>query len=245
MSLPRFFVDLPLVADNELALPADIAHHAVRVLRLQDGDALIMFNGRGGEYPAQLRVQGRQASVALGSLNPREAELPVPVTLVQGIASGDKMDWIIEKAVEMGASAVQPVAATRSVLRLSGDRLEKRMAHWRRVAIAACEQSGRNRIPEVAVPLTLPVYLANAPTDCLRLLCDPAADARLTDLIAQRDLSQGIALLVGPEGGWSKDELEAATRHGVDTARFGDRVLRTETAGTALIAALSARLGWV
>jgi 16S rRNA (uracil1498-N3)-methyltransferase len=251
MSLPRFFVDLPLAPTTRLPLPTDIAHHAFRVLRLRDGEDVILFNGQGGQVPARLEVEGKGGWAVLGDHDPREAELPGRITLVQGIASGDKMDWVIEKAVELGAFAIQPIAANRSVLRLTGDRLDKRLAHWRRIALAACEQSGRNRAPQVFAPLTPEQYfsstLADVATAPLRLICDPTAEDRLTILATQRagDLANGVELLIGPEGGWSPEEMALAARHGVRAVRFGDRVLRTETAGMAMIAALSAALGWI
>jgi 16S rRNA (uracil1498-N3)-methyltransferase len=259
MSLPRFFVDLPLAPNTRVPLPADIAHHAFRVLRLRDGEDVILFNGQGGQVPARLEAEGKGGWAALGDHDPREAELPGRITLVQGIASGDKMDWVIEKAVEVGAHAIQPIAANRSVLRLSGDRLDKRLVHWRRIAVAACEQSGRNRVPQVFAPLTPEQYFLSAypagpdgvsaaPSPApLRLICDPDAKDRLTILATQRagDLANGVELLIGPEGGWSPEEMDLAARHGVQPVRFGDRVLRTETAGIALVSALSATLGWI
>ncbi|NYE25899.1 16S rRNA (uracil(1498)-N(3))-methyltransferase [Pigmentiphaga litoralis] len=251
MSLPRFFVDLPLAPNTRVPLPADIAHHAFRVLRLRDGEDVILFNGQGGQVPARLEAEGKGGWAALGDHDPREAELPGRITLVQGIASGDKMDWVIEKAVEVGAHAIQPIAATRSVLRLSGDRLDKRLVHWRRITVAACEQSGRNRVPQVFAPLTAEQYFLSGSGDLssapLRLICDPDAKDRLTILATQRpgDLANGVELLIGPEGGWSPEEMALAARHGVQPVRFGDRVLRTETAGIALVSALSATLGWI
>lgn len=247
MSLPRFFIDLPLAPDTELPLPTDIAHHAVRVLRLCDGDELVVFNGLGGQFPARLVVEGKSATAQLGAFNAREAELPGRIVLAQAIPSGDKMDWVIEKAVEVGVAAIQPIAAVRCVLRLSGERLEKRLAHWRRVVVAACEQCGRNRVPEVYAPLTPEQFLAATPTGAtpLRLMCDPDAQIRLTELVPQRDLSAGLELLVGPEGGWSPEEMALAARYRVEAVQFGERVLRTETAGIALVSALSAKLGWI
>jgi 16S rRNA (uracil1498-N3)-methyltransferase len=249
MSPPRFHVDLPLAPHAELFLPDAVAHHAGRALRLRDGDPVVVFDGRGGEYPATLTFEGKHAVVKLADHDPREAELAGRITLVQGIASGDKMDWIIEKAVEMGVHAIVPIAAERSVLKLTGDRLEKRLAHWRRIAQAACEQSGRNRIPDVSAPTTLVQWLAgdaaNDPATTLRLLCHPAAAEALTSKVRAVTDLQELVLVVGPEGGWSEEELKRAGKGGVEAVSFGPRVLRTETAGTALIAASSAALGWI
>jgi len=247
MPLPRFHVDQPLRPASRLPLPEAIAHHALRVLRMRAGDGLVLFDGSGGEYAATLEIQGRNGYALLGAHDPREAELPGRITLAQAIPASDKMDWVVEKAVEVGVHAVQPIAAARSVLRLAGDRLDKRVQHWRRVAVAACEQSGRNRVPEVAAPITLEQWLAAAQAEgAARLLCDPDAGSRLTDWIAaQTPPPVDIALLVGPEGGWAPEEIALAIRHGVQPVRFGKRVLRTETAGTALIAAISAKLDWI
>jgi len=254
MSLPRFHVDLPLAPGAELFLPDAVAHHAGRALRLRDGDSVVLFDGRGGEYPAVLTFEGKHAVVKLAEHDPREAELAGRITLVQGIASGDKMDWIIEKAVETGVHAVVPIAAERSVLKLTGDRLEKRVAHWRRIAQAACEQCGRNRIPDVLAPMTLAQWLASdaghggaAKTgDTLaRLMCHPGAEQALTARVQAQAGLQDLVLVVGPEGGWSDEELKRARAGGVEAVSFGPRVLRSETAGTALIAASSTALGWL
>lgn len=243
MSLPRFFCETPLHAHTRLLLPDVLAHHAVRVLRLRAGDALVLFDGAGGEYPATLEIDGKAAFATLGEHNPREAELAGQITLVQGLPSGDKMDWVIEKAVELGAHRVIPISAQRSVLQLSGPRLEKRVAHWQRVAQAASEQCGRNRLLTVETPRRLEQYLAEAASD-LRLLCHPGAAHSLASALSAQPGLPAVTLLVGPEGGWSDEEYALACTHGVQAIRFGSRVLRTETAGLALVAATSAILAW-
>lgn len=246
MPLPRFFCDTPLSPGVRLTLPDALAHHAVRVLRLRDGEPVVLFNGQGGEYPATLGVDGKSAWAQLGDHDPREAELAGSITLVQGLPSGDKMDWVIEKAVELGASRVIPIAAQRSVLQLSGARLEKRVAHWTRIAQSAAEQCGRNRLMAVDAPMGLREWLEQPGTG-LRVLCHPDATATLADVLtasAEREPLQSLSLLVGPEGGWSEAELALAAQCGVQSVRFGPRVLRTETAGLALISAVTAMLGW-
>jgi len=245
MSIPRFFVPLPLQPGATLVLPETVAHHALRVLRLPVGSPIVLFNGEGGAWQATLAAQGKQALAELTAFDPRDTELPGRVTLVQGIATGDKMDWIVEKAVELGAHTVAPIAAQRSVLRLSGERLEKRIQHWQRVAQAACEQCGRNRLPVVRAPVTLAQWLADpANAEGLRLMCHPDASDTLAGALPARPTAAALTLLVGPEGGWSDEELELAGRHEVRRVRFGARVLRTETAGVALLAATGALLGW-
>lgn len=243
MSTPRFFCDLPLAAGARQALPEALAHHALRVLRLQVGASIVLFNGQGGEYPATLQTEGKAAFAQLAEYLPREVELSGRITLVQGLPAGDKMDWVVEKAVELGTHRVIPIAARRSVLQLSGARLEKRVQHWSRVAQSASEQCGRNRLMPVASPVTLATYLER-PASGLRLLCHPDATQNLAAALAAQADIQDLTLLIGPEGGWSEDERALALAHGVQMVRYGPRVLRTETAGLALIAASSALLGW-
>ncbi|MBR7983966.1 16S rRNA (uracil(1498)-N(3))-methyltransferase, partial [Burkholderia cenocepacia] len=176
-AVPRFFVDAALRADATLALPADVARH-VQVLRLQPGDVLALFDGTGGQYRARLvEVDKRSALVQVDTFEPAEAEPPYRVTLAQGIAGGDKMDWVIEKAVELGVAAVVPLSTARGVVKLSGERADKRVAHWRGVVRASCEQCGRNRVPDVAPVAGFNAWLdalPAAPADGeLRLLLSP------------------------------------------------------------------------
>lgn len=243
MSAPRFFCDAPLAAGTRIALPETLAHHALRVLRLKAGEPIALFNGQGGEYPAVLEIDGKAGFAQLGDFNPREAELAGRITLVQGLPTGDKMDWVVEKAVELGAARVSPIAAQRSVLQLSGARLDKRVAHWQRIAQSASEQCGRNRLMSVDAPQSLADWLAQ-PADGLRLLCHPDAADDLAGKLQAESGVQALCLLVGPEGGWSDKELEQARQAGVQAVRFGPRVLRTETAGLALLSAVSALRGW-
>ncbi|MHA3904654.1 16S rRNA (uracil(1498)-N(3))-methyltransferase [Castellaniella sp. WN] len=240
MSHPRFFCEIPLAASGRIELPPAPAHHALRVLRLADGAPLVLFDGRGGQYPAALRIEGRRALAELGAHEAVESELRGRLVLIQGLASGDKMDWIVEKAVELGVAELRPVAAERSVLRLSGPRLDKRLDHWRAVARAASEQCGRNRLMIVHPPAPLATCLeaVNGPA----LFCHPAG--RLDFRAALADVHDSLALMVGPEGGWSPEELALARRRGLTGVRFGARVLRTETAGLALAAAAAALLDW-
>lgn len=244
MSRPRFYCPDGLVPNHLLALPAALSHHAARVLRLADGDDVVLFDGTGGEFPATLRIEGRRVSAQLGNHVAREAELPGSLTLVQGIPSGDKMDWIIEKAVELGVQHIAPIAAERSVLRLSGERLEKRLLHWERVAQSAAEQCGRNRITTVAAPVSLAQWLKTPPVG-VRLLCHPDGEYGLAHALSPE--TQAITLIVGPEGGWSVAELAQAALPDAATTRFkwGDRVLRSETAGVALSAAVATWMKWV
>lgn len=244
MTSPRFYCPAPIAPNRTMALPADLAHHAIRVLRLASGTPIVLFDGLGGQYPARLTIDGKTGVVEVGARQEVEVELAGELILVQGIVSGDKMDWIIEKAVELGASRLVPVAARRSVPLLKGERLEKRRLHWARVVQAASEQCGRNRLMRIDAPRTLDDYLGEpgTPAPDQILCCHPDADKALSQALAPT--AHRIALLVGPEGGWSEDELAVAAAHQIQLVRFGARVLRTETAGLALLAAITTLKGW-
>ena len=242
MSRPRFHCPFPLSANQRIELPDPIAHHALRVLRLRDATPIILFDGTGGHYPAHLHVDGKRAWAQTGDHVALEAELPVRTVLVQGIASGDKMDWVVEKAVEMGVSQLVPIAAQRSVIQLSGERREKRLRHWQRIVVSASEQSGRNQLMEIAPVQTLQQWLTQAEAGLLRLACHPEAECGLE--AAVQGHPGPLALMIGPEGGWSDEELALMHEHSLTTVKFGRRVLRTETAGIALMAALAAIKRW-
>lgn len=246
MSAPRFFCSVEIPPQSRFLLPDAPAHHALRVLRLRHGSPIVLFDGTGGEYPATLEIEGKQAYALTGAQLPREAELPGRLVLVQGLPAGDKMDWVIEKAVETGISAIMPVAAQRSVLQLDGDRLEKRLGRWRGIVQSASEQCGRNRLMDIARPLSLAQALAALPPGPA-LFCHPDAETPLAARLQQSGLRTGesLTLLVGPEGGWSDAELALARKHGVHPVSLGARVMRTETAGIVLAAACSALLGWL
>lgn len=253
--IPRFYcsaTDVILAPGQPVVLPAAQAHHALKVLRLRVGDALILFDGRGGEYPGCIEDAGRQVVVRLGDWQERECEPPLSVTLLQGLPSGDKMDWVVQKAVELGVAAIQPLEMKRSVMRLTGERAEKRQAHWQQVAVAACEQSGRNRLPGVSAIASLPKYLAaqkqqahvlEAKDAPLRLLLSPHRGQPLSSMSRPEGSTGEVILLIGPEGGLEDDEETWACTHGFKPVNLGPRVLRTETAGLAALAAMMALWG--
>lgn len=240
--IPRFFCALPLNAGQAVTLPDDVAHHAERVLRLRAGDAVVLFNGAGGEYPGRIETLGKIGRVRLDAFDVRECESPLAVRLAQAMPAADKMDSIVQKCVELGVAAVAPVVSSRSIVRLSGERAAKRIDHLRRLAIAACEQCGRNRVPQVDDLQSLPQFLAGERTaSTLRLVLAPGAQTGLGALTAPP--GGAVTLLVGPEGGFSDEELRAASACGFQPVALGPRVLRTETAGLAALAALQARWG--
>ncbi|QOL49836.1 16S rRNA (uracil(1498)-N(3))-methyltransferase [Massilia litorea] len=239
--MPRFYCPQPLATGAVVDLPEAVAHH-LHVVRMQPGDALTLFDGRGGQYRASLAEIGKKrASALVEEHQALEAELPYALTLAQGLPEGSKMDWIIEKAVELGIAAIQPLAAQRSVVRLSGERLDKRQAHWQGVIVAASEQCGRNRLAQLA-PLADFERFIGQPEAQPRILFSPRATQSLAGW-ARAAGPQAVTLLVGPEGGFSDEEEQAAIGAGALALSLGPRVLRTETAGLAAVAALNALWG--
>ncbi|QAU35302.1 16S rRNA (uracil(1498)-N(3))-methyltransferase [Janthinobacterium sp. 17J80-10] len=239
--MPRFFCDQPLAIGQVISLPDAVARH-VQVLRLAPGDTLTLFNGEGGEYAATLlTLDKRGATAEIQAFSPREAELSSTITLAQALPEGAKMDWIIEKAVELGVTGVQPLAAQRCVVRLAADRAQKKLQHWQGVAVAAAEQSGRNRVSRIADIADFRSWIAQPGAD-RRILLSPRAEISLTNW-ARAQPPQPLTLIVGPEGGLSKQEEDDALKHGALALSMGSRILRTETAGMAALAALNALWG--
>ena len=242
MRLTRVHVDQRLIAGSELVLPESAAAHLVRVLRLGVGDACVLFNGDGHDYAARIVAAGkRELRVAIDSATRVERESPLSLVLLQGVARGEKMDLILQKATELGASAFHPLWSQRSEVKLDESRAEKRLAHWRSVVASACEQSGRAVVPEVAAPLSLAAVLGALPAGGTRLILDPEGEFAFGTL--QLEAQQPAYLAIGPEGGWSPQDREQLRAAGFRGLRLGPRILRTETAGLAAIAALQARFG--
>jgi 16S rRNA (uracil1498-N3)-methyltransferase len=239
MSLPRFYLDQPLAPGARFNLPPGPARHAARALRLAVDDSIILFNGSGGEHTARIeRIQKDEVAVSLTGFAGIERESRLRVMLAQGISSGERMDYTLQKAVELGVAAIQPIAAKRSVVKLAGERADKRVAHWQGVVASACEQCGRNQVPLVSPPLTLANWLSQASGRLLFL--SPLADARLADLPAP---SGTDCLVAGPEGGFEADEIAALHAAGAIPVRLGARILRTETAALAALAAMQTLWG--
>jgi len=236
---PRFFFDGPLAPGADVELPERAARHAA-VLRLRAGDPIELFNGAGGEYQCALSRTGRDSMRArVIAWRDIERESGIDITLAQGLSGGDRMDYSMQKATELGVRAIQPVATERSVVRLSDERADRRLAHWRSIVAAACEQCGRNRLPEVHPVATLGAFVAAADTSAQRLLLAPTGSVRLREL----DPAGKIILVVGPEGGLTEEEEQRTARAGFIPVRLGPRVLRTETAPLAAIAVLQSMWG--
>lgn len=242
--MPRFYCPQPLAAGATVDLPEAVAHH-LHVVRLQPGAGLTLFNGQGGQYRATLLETGkRRASASVDAFEGLDVEAPYSVTLAQGLPEGSKMDWIVEKAVELGVAAIQPLAAQRSVVRLSGERADKRQAHWQGVIVAASEQCGRNRLAQLLPLAEAKPWLAAPAAGGPRILLSPRATESLAGW-ARANPPQAATLLVGPEGGFTPEEEEAAIAAGALALSMGPRVLRTETAGLAALALLAGAWGGI
>lgn len=242
MRIPRIHVDHELVPGQTVLLPEQAGEHVARVLRLDQGHPLVLFNGNGWEYDARLAALAKRHVTAevLGSREvSREAGLPL--VLIQGIARGEKMDWILQKATELGVARIVPVVTERTEVRLDEDRAERRVAHWRSVVASACEQCGRTRLPDIDMPAKLPNWLAaHHAVPGLRLALLP--DGELAPR-ALSGLEAGALVAVGPEGGFSDHDETALRQAGFGGLRLGPRILRTETAGVAALAALQVLAG--
>ena len=242
MAKARFFVEGvlgPSTIGTELELPDAAAHHAVRVLRLAAGDVLTLFDGSGGEYTATLvDTAKRGARVRIDRFDGIDRESPFAITLVQAVAANDAMDYAVRKAVELGVSAIAPVMMARSASLPAGKRAERRRQHWQQIAIAACEQSGRNAVPPVAAPCTLQTWLAD--WHGTAFVCVPEAAAGWSTLARP---SGSVAVVVGPEGGITPEEIKRLQENGILPLRLGPRTLRTETAGVVAVALMQALWG--
>lgn len=241
MRLTRVYSHEPLGTGKRCLMTGNAANHLVRVLRLGVGADVTLFDGRGGEYAARIdSIKKDSVAIDVGAHAPTERESPLVVTLAQGVSRGERMDWVVQKSTELGARRIIPLITVRSVVRLDAQQAQKRLQHWQGIAAAACEQCGRNRLPELATPVDLMEFLGSAVPDAqLRLLLSPMGALRLSAVKSARS----IILLIGPEGGLAPEEREAALARGFAEMRLGPRVLRTETAAIAALAALQQAFG--
>jgi 16S rRNA (uracil1498-N3)-methyltransferase len=242
MRTTRVYVPELLDAGALVTLPRQTSEHITRVLRLGIGATLVAFDGHGAEYDAELASLAKSgAQIRIGASRGTQASQPLAITLLQSLARGEKMDWIVQKATELGVHRIVPVAVERSVVRLDAEQAHKRVEHWRGVAIGACEQCGRNRLPTIEAPLSLAQALADTALLEQRVVFDTAASPSLSSTLTPAIRS--IGLLVGPEGGFTEVELQAAARAGFQAVSFGPRVLRTETCAIAALAVIQNRIG--
>lgn len=240
MPKSRVYQDSALQLNSEIILSPEASHHILRVLRLKEGDLITVFNGEAGEYQAKLlHVAKQQAHVLLEKYIDRSVESPLQIHLGQGISRGEKMDYTIQKAVELGVAKITPLFTERCGVKLTAERLSKRVQHWQAIAISACEQSGRNTIPQILAPQNFSVWLEQR-AEQIRIMLDPCAKNSWEDLPKQ---IHTLAFAVGPEGGLTDAELVLAERKNFISLPLGPRILRTETAGLAAIAVMQSRWG--
>lgn len=241
MRLSRVYVSGPLTPGNRRTIEGDAANHLSRVLRLRPGDALALFDGQGAEHAARIEALGKGAVVVeVGERTAAARESPLSLTLAQGISRGERMDWVVQKATELGMARLVPVLTERSVVRLDAAQSERKRQHWRGIAVAACEQSGRNTVPEIAAPVALADFLRTVDQASTRVLLCASGTLRIEALQAP---AAGAVVLIGPEGGLAASEQSAAIACGFLAVRLGPRVLRTETAAVAALTLLQHRFG--
>ena len=237
--MPRFYLPTALAPHTTLNLPDNIIRH-IHVLRLNAGDSITLFNGTGNDFAATLQTIGkRHAECHIHAQRQPENESPLAITLVQAISSGERMDFTLQKSVELGVRAIQPIISERCVVRLSGERADKRVQRWQDIVIAACEQSGRSIVPTVQPIVSFSDYLRQMPPE-LHLMMSLRRATTLRDIAPA---PQSLRLMIGPEGGWTPAEEQAALAAGVQTITLGKRVLRTETAAMAAMAAMQVLWG--
>jgi 16S rRNA (uracil1498-N3)-methyltransferase len=241
MRLTRVFVDDDLAVGQRLTVEGSAGNHIVRVLRSRVGDELTIFNGRGGEYGASIEeIRRDTVQVSVREHRNEERESAFDLTLAQGISRGERMDWVVQKATELGVTRIVPVFTERSVVHLDERQAAKKVQHWRGIAVSACEQCGRNVVPEIAVPVALYGLLETPLGKGISLLLSPTAERRIVDIDGS---PPGATVLIGPEGGLAQVEHEAARRAGFTSVRMGPRVLRTETAAVCALTLLQQKFG--
>ncbi|HFC8840699.1 TPA: 16S rRNA (uracil(1498)-N(3))-methyltransferase [Neisseria subflava] len=238
--MPRFYVDFALSPDSVVELPDDVVRH-LNVLRVKNTEEIVLFNGNGKAYPALPEVlEKRRASVRILREEATDNESPLNITLVQAVSSAERMDFTLQKSVELGVAEIHPVISERCVVRLSGERAEKRVARWQEIVVSACEQSGRNIVPKVLPLTTYAQALQQLPQETTKLLMSLNRAQKLSDV---RPQSGKVVFMVGPEGGWTEKEEQQAFDAGFQSVTLGKRVLRTETASLAAIAAMQTLWG--
>ncbi len=242
MRLTRVYVDQKLVAGKGVGLSEQAGLHLTRVLRLDVGAPLTLFDGTGGEYAGTLEREGKKVWARVGEHDPVERESALDITLLQGVARGERMDLIVQKATELGIARIVTVLAERSVVKVDAKQRERKREHWQAVAIAACEQSGRNRVPAVSEPMPLVEACESLPAASLRCLLAVDAAGSLA-AVAKEASTRPMALLIGPEGGLADNERKFALANGFVACRMGPRVMRTETAGLAALTVLQSIAG--
>lgn len=244
MRIPRCFIDQPLEVDTTIRLPTETGHYVHTVLRLDTGNRIVLFNGLGGEYNAVLTLEGRTRCARILGYDAREVESSIRIHLAPALAKGEKLDWVMQKATELGIAEISPIATARCEMRLAADRRERKLEHWRQIVVHACAQCGRNRIPTVHMPVSLEAWLPSLGSiagDTTRLVLSPLAGTATLTSIGRPE--QHIVVVVGPEGGLTDAEEETLRATGFSAVTLGPRILRAETAACAAVAALQTLWG--
>ncbi|WP_164503501.1 16S rRNA (uracil(1498)-N(3))-methyltransferase [Pleionea sediminis] len=240
MRLNRVFVDDELAENKLVSLPSDVVRHLITVLKMKEGESLIVFNGDGFSYHATIdSINKREVKVSIDRQESSNNESPLKLHLYQAVARGDKMDFTIQKSVELGVTEITPIFTERCGVKLSTDRLEKKLNHWQKVIISACEQCGRNQLPKLNRPKSLPELVGDSEVDEFMLILNPHSGKRIAEL----ERSTHFSLVIGPEGGLTDDEVSAFEKNGCSSVKLGPRILRTETAGLAVIAIMQSIFG--
>ncbi len=237
--MTRIYTPQSLAIDEQVVLEKEPGVHLVGVLRMRSGDTLTVFNGDGFDYGAEIIQIGKSVSLLIRDKTENFRESPLRISLAQGISRNDRMDYTLQKSVELGVVTIQPLITQKSSVKLNPDRIDNKVRHWQSVVVSACEQSGRSVVPPVATPLTLPEWLAQSGAGHTRILLDPTAETSLTRL----ELAGECTLVIGPESGFNEHEIRLLSNAGALRAALGPRVLRTETAALAAISVMQARLG--
>lgn len=240
--MTRVFQAIPLKSHTKVELDSEASHYLGRVLRMKSGDSLVIFNGEGGEHAAIVaEIDKKRVLIEVGEFNSRNTESPLTLCLAQGISRGEKMDYTIQKAVELGVSQVVPLLTERCTVKLDAEKRLKRLQHWQAIAVSACEQSGRNKIPEILTPQTLQQWLPTSKAD-LSLVLTPTAPQKLHEITTGSAINR-VILLIGPEGGLTELEIDQAIKQGFLPLNLGPRILRTETAAVAALSVLQTIFG--
>lgn len=238
MRLPRLFINSDLKDGVVVELPKETSHYVRQVLRLREGSSVILFNGLGGEYRGKVRINNKQTSVTIEEFSNISVESSLRIHLGQGISRGEKMDYVVQKAVELGVSEITPLFTERCGVKLDEERAEKRLEHWQKIIISACEQSGRNNIPQIHPPAEISEWITQR-NEALRFICHPG----LSSDEFSHEGKESVAILIGSEGGFTEAEVAGAIVHDFKSLVLGPRVLRTETATVAALAKLQVTWG--
>lgn len=244
MIIPRFFFDQNISLNSTILLPKQIVNHSIKALRMRDGEDCILFNGNGIEYHSTIKVDGKKIYAIVKTSDVNNKEIPGAITLVQAIPLNDRMNFIIEKATELGVNKLLPIHSERSMKVIKGDKLSNRLKHWRNISISASEQCGRNKILQIENPISFNQYIINRKLSDFTLICEPDSEITIHQVLRQKKTIKSVSIMIGPEGGWSNKEINEAKQNRILNINMGSRILRTETASITAVSAIINILDW-